>query len=474
LATAQTPPPAFTPGELIVGFESQEHRQQLKQKLTDAVTLRGERADSVQAEDVGDTALRIRIEPGPRVRGATRNDPAAELQVLQEKAKEFRDADPRIRYAHPNWQVRMHPLPSRPAFDLRGLDKIVTSYSAAPGMPNDYAFVKGLHWHYAAPPMGMNAIGAWKLETGSKDVVVAVIDTGILGNHPDIHDSGNVLPGYNFVSKTGRSADPTDPGDACPEGNQPESSWHGTHVAGTIGAAGSNNARGIAGINWNVSVLPVRVLARCGNGDFSDVAEAIRWAAGLPIRGIPANKHPAHVINLSLGTLIPCNQEQAGVLIDALVGARKAGSIVVASAGNDAQDVSGTTPAGCKGVISVAASDRAGHLARYSNFGRVTIMAPGGDTEKTDENGNPAGVWSTVQVSSLAPEGIVPDQGTSMAAPHVSGAIALALAKHPDWRGKPDLIAQKLRESAVPAVAGACPVSCGAGQLDAMRLLEAK
>jgi subtilisin family serine protease len=474
-AVGQSSPPSFEPGTLIIGYKSPGDRQQALQQLNatkDAVSVRGERAESVQFESVGKAALKLRIELPIRMRGQANNDPKVELQILQETAKQIKDSDSRVRYAHPNWILGINPLPPRVPIDVSALDAIVLPQSAGdPGLPNDYAFIRGLHWHYAALPMGMNALGAWRSETGSKDVIVAVVDTGILPDHPDIQGSGNVLPGYNFVSKTGRSADPTDPGDACPQKGQKHSSWHGTHVAGTIGAVGSNNGRGITGINWNVSVLPVRVLGSCG-GNFDDIAAGVLWAAGLPVEGVPLNKHPAHIINLSLGGNVPCNEEQAGLLLSALDDARAAGSIVVAAAGNDQQDIKGASPAGCRGVISVAASDKQGHLAWYSNFGNVAVMAPGGDTRGKDETGFQPGIWSAVQVSSINREGIEPDQGTSMAAPHVSGAIALALAKHPDWRGKPDLIAQKLRQLAVPPPSGACSNPCGPGQIDAAKLVE--
>jgi subtilisin family serine protease len=474
-AIGQSSPPAFEPGTLIIGYKSQADRQQAEQDLRatkDSVSVRGERAENIQFESVGNSALKLRLDTPVRLRGRAVDDPQAELQILQETARQIKEKDNRVQYAHPNWIFKANPVPPRVPIDVRGLDKIAFPLATGgPTLPNDYAFVRGLHWHYAAPPMGMNAIGAWKSETGSKDVVVAVVDTGILLDHPDIQGSGNVLPGYNFVSKTGRGPDPTDPGDACPQQGQAHASWHGTHVAGTIGAVGSNNGRGITGINWSVSVLPVRVLRACG-GEFSDIADAVRWAAGLPVAGVPTNTHPAHIINLSLGGGIPCTEEQAGLLIDALADARAAGSVIVVAAGNDQQDIKESTPAGCKGVISVAASDKQGHLTWYSNFGSVSIMAPGGDTRGKDETGFQPGVWSTVQVSSINPQGIEPDQGTSMAAPHVSGALALALAKHPEWRGKPDLIAKKLAASAVAPPAGACPQPCGPGQLDAVRLLE--
>jgi serine protease len=327
-------------------------------------------------------------------------------------------------------------------------------------------FVQGLHWHYQPLPMGMNAVGAWKKSHGSRDVVVAVLDTGILPEHPDIKGSGNLLPGRNFVSFNGgtRGPDATDPGDACRPTDA--SSWHGTHVAGTVGAVATNNGRAITGINWDVSVLPVRVLGACG-GSVSDIADAIRWSAGIAVPGVEPNTKRAHVINMSLGMKVTCLPEQVGILTDAMDEARRAGSVIVVAAGNEAEDIKDFTPAGCPNVISVAASDKLGRLSPYSNFGAVTVMAPGGAMTQTELDG---GVWSVINVSATQEVGVAPMQGTSMAAPHVAGAIALAMAVRPEWRGKPELVEKAVRTCAVKP-ATACRQACGAGQLDAEKLM---
>ncbi|MEE7547807.1 S8 family serine peptidase, partial [Xanthomonas sp. Kuri4-1] len=165
---------------------------------------------------------------------------------------------------------------------------------------------------------GINVRPAWDKATGN-GVVVAVIDTGIT-SHPDL--DANILPGYDFISDTfvsrdgdGRDADPSDEGDWNPVQGEcyttpspspiTDSSWHGTHVAGTI-AAVTNNAVGVAGTAYNAKIVPVRVLGRCG-GYTSDIADAIVWASGGSVSGVPANANPAEVINMSLGGSGTCS-----------------------------------------------------------------------------------------------------------------------------------------------------------------------
>ncbi len=350
----------------------------------------------------------------------------------------------------------------------------------APGDPR-YAE----QWHYqaragAAPtaPGGIGLPGLWDRTTGSRAVVVAVLDTGILPNHPDIQGSGNLLDGFDLVSDAavgadgdGRDPDPTDPGDAVTEGECGDflglpvpdrdvpSSWHGSHVAGTIGVGRSNDTIGVAGIAWQVGVLPVRVLGKCG-GSMTDIADAIRWAAALPVPGVPANPTKAQVINLSLGGRGECRDSPA--MQNAIDDARSAGVLVVVAAGNEGEDAAGFTPASCNGVLTVAAADRNGRLAsRYSNFGAaVDLLAPGGDVaQDADGDGRPDGVLSYVD------GGYAYYNGTSMAAPHVAGVAALLLARRPDMT--PIQLEGELRSHARPRSPSECSRPCGAGLLDA-------
>lgn len=370
-------------------------------------------------------------------------------------------ARPDVEYAQPNWILYPSLTPNDPLFPLQ--------------------------WHYRnngsgsdQSPGGVNLVNAWDTERGEASVGVAVLDTGILPAEADIAGSPNLAPGYDMITDpfiandgNGRDADPTDSGDAVAAGecgsNQPpvaqDDSWHGTHVAGTIGVVNTNNGAGVAGANWSVTTVPVRVLGKCG-GTNADINDGIRWAAGLPVPGVPNNPQPASVINMSLGAPVACTQ--APSLQAAINDAVAAGTVVVVAAGNEAIDVAGTLPGGCDNVIAVAASDARGHLVtRYSNFGqRIDILAPGGDLARND-NGDqhPDGVLSTVQ------GGYALFNGTSMAAPHTAGVAALMLAM--DAALTPAEIEAQIKANALPRNSTQCPRPCGAGLLNAEFVMPA-
>ncbi len=327
---------------------------------------------------------------------------------------------------------------------------------------------------------GINAPAAWDVTTGSSSIVVADIDTGIT-NHIDL--SGRTVPGYDFISTTavsndgdGRDADPSDPGDwvvanECYAGSiASNSSWHGTHTAGTIGAK-SNNALGVAGINWNSKILPVRVLGKCG-GYTSDIVDGLRWAAGLAVSGVPANANPAKVANLSLGGSGSCSSTWQ----NAINAVNAVGMVVVVAAGNSNADASGFNPANCNGVITVAATDRNGSRAYYSNYGSlVEISAPGGAQSFAND---PNGILSTLNTGTTVPisDTYVYYQGTSMATPHVTGVVSLMFSLNPSLT--PAQVLQILQSTARPFPSGSnckppTTYSCGSGMLDAAAAVNA-
>jgi serine protease len=372
---------------------------------------------------------------------------------------EFLSSLPEVEYAQPNFYYQAASTPVDPYYPQQW------SY-----------FEQGNSANQALGGIGLPT--AWETTQGG-NVVVAVIDTGILKDHPEISTSANVLPGYDMISELsmsndndGRDANPFDSGDATKAGecgrtalglrwplHDLPASWHGTHVAGTIGVGRSNDDQGMAGIAWKVSILPVRVLGRCG-AKTRDINDAIRWAAGLPVLGAPLNPHPAKVINLSLGGFSSC--AAAPTTQSAIDDAIAAGATIVVAAGNEHDDASKYTPASCKGVITVAASDFRGQLAeRYSNFGPVVdILAPGGDVQRDDNrDGLPDGILSLVK------GGHEYYNGTSMAAPHVAGVIALLLSVETDLT--PAQVEAKLKNHARPRTEIECPKPCGAGLLDA-------
>jgi serine protease len=374
----------------------------------------------------------------------------AEAQAVADRLS----ADPSVEYAEPD--RRMFPMLA----------------------PNDTEYPNQWHYHASATEVGgANLPAAWDITTGSASIVVAVVDTGIRP-HADL--AGRTVAGYDFITDVniandggGRDADPSDPGDwvtvaedmgpgpfqGCGVSN---SSWHGTHVAGTIGAA-SNNSSGVAGINWASMIQPVRVLGKCG-GFTSDIIDGSRWAAGLAVAGVAANTTPAKVLNLSLGGGGACSAAWQNA-IDAIVAA---GSVFVVAAGNSAANASGFVPANCVGVITVAANDRTGDLAFYSNFSStlVEISAPGGETSPTTTNG----VLSTLNSGTQGPvaDNYVFYQGTSMAAPHVAGIASLLFSVNPSLTPAQVLSAIQSTARVFPPGSSCLTFNdCGAGIIDA-------
>ncbi|WP_460508952.1 S8 family peptidase [Hydrogenophaga soli] len=360
----------------------------------------------------------------------------------------------------------------------------------APVIPNDTHFSR--QWHLQSPASFAGALNmppAWAKWTGaSHPVTVAVVDSGVRPNHPDL--AANLLPGHDFVSELpyandgdGRDADASDPGDwvsaaeastALFEGCDAEnSSWHGTAIAGEI-AAVSQNATGVAGVNWGAKVVPVRVAGKCG-AVLSDLLDGVRWAAGLPVAGAPSNPHPARIINLSYGGSGACNFAYQTMVNDV----RNAGALLVVAAGNDGGPL--TRPADCSGVMAVTAVRGDGAKASYGNYGtQVALAAPGGSAVPGTDFGLAATLDSGAQ-GPVAPA-YAEVAGTSFSAPLVAGVASLVLGIQPNLSVSQleGLLKGAVRPHTVQATLAQCSATtlsqgecncttqtCGAGLLDA-------
>jgi len=412
-------------------------------------------------------AARSRLEPYRRMSGGahvvrlTHDLPVAEVEAMATRLMN----DPAV----------VHAEPDRRKFPLR--------------VAADPLYVH--QWNLFEPAGGINVPAAWDITTGSPAVVVAVLDTGVRPDNIDL--AGRLVAGYDFVREDapglaltandgdGRDASAADPGDwltateagqppftSCPEAAP--SSWHGTHTAGII-AASANNGYGIAGIAWTVRVLPARVLGKCG-GYTSDIIDAIRWSAGLAVPDVPANGSPAQVLNLSLGAPGDCSVEEQRALDDALATGRV--KAIVTAAGNDAGDSARTTPAGCRGVLTVTATDRSGSRAPYASLGaNVALAAPGGAFAANATSGA-NGILSLFNTGRTTPaaDAFAFAAGTSEAAAHVSGVVALMLSANPGLAAAD--VRRILQTTARAFPNAACsPSLCGAGIVDAAAAVAA-
>ncbi|OQW67118.1 MAG: hypothetical protein BVN35_20555 [Proteobacteria bacterium ST_bin11] len=311
-------------------------------------------------------------------------------------------------------------------------------------LPNDACYQQNIQWSMRNQediPGGINMPKAWdSWINGGQNVIVAVVDTGIVKKHSDI-DISRLMPGMNFVrAETGADDGNGRPG-AIDSGIGTD--FHGTHVASVIGAVITNNNHGMAGINPSVRILPLKVLGDQGKGNIEDISSALRYATSQ-----------VKVINLSLGGFGQCKK----TLQDAINKAFKEDVLIVVAAGNEAQDAKDYQPANCNNVLTVAASGPTGELAdHYSNYGQIVdILAPGGDKRQPG-----GGIIGAIDNDNFAVY-----QGTSMAAPHVAGVAAFIKSKHPHLNSSE--IETKIKEKAIPRTKLQCSNKpCGVGLLNA-------
>jgi len=313
-------------------------------------------------------------------------------------------------------EALMREIAADPSVDYVEVDKLNHPMLT----PNDPSYSQ--QWGYQSGAGGIRADQAWDTTSGVGSVV-AILDTGIT-SHSELN--GAVLPGYDFIVDTavsvdgdGRDSNPADPGDGYNAGEcgagvpASNSSWHGTHVAGTVAAA-TNNGVGVAGVAYGAKIVPVRVLGKCGGYD-SDIADAMIWASGGTVSGVPANANPAEVINLSLGGSGACSTTTQNAINSAV----SRGTTLVIAAGNDNGPVSNASPANCANVIAVGSITSTGARSSFSNYGAgVDVAAPG------------SSILSTINTGARTPgaEGYATYSGTSMATPHVAGVVALMQA----------------------------------------------
>jgi len=381
-------------------------------------------------------------------------------------------ADPDVLWAEPNHRRRRLSAADAPA-PFVPTDPLFTS-----GPPVNRALQRGGpvagQWYLRAPTAefvsGIDMPAAWARTRGREDMVVAVLDTGVRFEHPDLGratQGGRLLPGYDFVSDSivandgdGRDADPTDPGDwvsSADRVNQRSrfgdcdvagSSWHGTATASLVAAAA--DGAGMVGAAPGVRVLPVRVLGKCYGTD-ADIIAGMRWAAGLPVDGVPANPHPARVINLSLGSTGSCGAAYQAA-VDEITAA---GTLVVAAAGNSAGGPVGV-PGNCRGVLTVLALRHVGTKVGFSDLGpQIGIAAPGGNC--VDIGPGDACLYPILAATNTGAQGPVASAwtdsfdftvGTSFSSPLVAATAGLMLSQQPALR--PDEVRTRLQATARP------------------------
>jgi serine protease len=469
-AGARTPLPPVE-GEVIVKFKATADltRQYALSARAEASTVRNvlsERANVMGAR-LGRT-----LQAGPAV--------GANIQVLRASGISAAElaaqlaADPDVEFAEPNQRMRRTAAPNDPLYAVSATER----RSNGPSMQDGPASGQ---WYMRAPTAAVPVIStdvvsstnleaAWARTRGSGSVVVAVLDTGVRFDHPDL--VGRLLPGYDFVANPivandggGRDSDPSDPGDWLTAAEAAtstfggctasDSSWHGTSTASLVGA-NSNDSIGMAGAASGVRVLPVRVLGKCF-GESADIQAAIRWAAGISVPGVPDNPNPAKVINLSLGGGGECSAGYRAAVSEVVA----RGVVVVAAAGNSAGGAV-SAPASCPDVIAVAGLRHAGTKVGFSDLGpQIGIAAPAGNCINITA-GSPC-LYPILAATNTGPQGPLGSTwtdsynitvGTSFASPLVAATAALMLSTQSTLTGSQVLGAMQATARPFPSTGG--------------------
>jgi serine protease len=462
LAAAVAAPPAPGSDEVIVQFKpgaavTQAHALP---KRAAAGTVRDVLARRAAAMG---TRLGRQIDAGSAVGERTQVLRASGMSAAELAAKLA--ADPDVEFAVPNGRARRLTAPNDPLYALSATERRSNGITLQDGPASGQWYLRAPAATLAEGPVSSIDIErAWARSRGSAAIVVAVLDTGVRPEHPDL--AGRLLPGYDFVSDAtvandggGRDADPSDPGDWVTSAEAgsgsftgcvaESSSWHGTKTAALVGAS-ADDGIGMAGTAPSVGVLPVRVLGKC-YGSESDIQAAMRWAAGLPVPGLAVNPNPAKVLNLSLGGSGACSASYQSAVNDVLA----TGAVIVAAAGNSAGGPV-NAPANCVGVIGVVALRHAGSKVGFSDQGsQVAIAAPGGNCINTTP-GTPClyplltatNTGTTVPVASRWTDSYDASVGTSFASPLVAATAGLMFSVQPGLT--PAMLLARMQATARP------------------------
>ena len=521
-APAQTAAASTAEARVIVRFKPQADSVRAK-----ALSVRATRGEAREVAQTRATALGLRtgralaagISLDERTHVVTAKGVTSE-QLMRQLA-----ADSEVELAVVDGRRRHTKIPNDPLFGGADINPESTVGSAQARTIDQ--------WYLKKPNStvvsSINAPAAWDITTGSSGVIVAVLDTGVRLDHPDL--AGQFVSGYDMIGYgssssatsvaiandgNGPDADPSDPGDwvsqadinagtlsGCTSSDIGNSSWHGTRVSGLIAAA-SNNGTTMAGVGWGLKIMPIRVLGKCGGYD-SDIIAGMKWAAGISVPGLPANANKAKVLNMSLGGDGSCGTTGTGALYrDAITQVNAAGATVVVAAGNS-EGLAVGLPGNCPGVVTVAALRHVGTKVGFSSLGpEVTIAAPGGNCINTG-SGQPClyPMISTTNAGTTTPvandgstTGTSSSVGTSFSAPVVSGIIGLMATVRPSLTAAEAIQILKGTARAFPTTGGGSAAdgnppqckapsstaqdecycttaTCGAGMVDAANAVSA-